>query len=257
MMKAVLDAMRAADGSEAVKALSWLHRLAWLENGIQPLLNLDSPRAEAAVVLVGAVGLANERKVALFERMVAEGSHVLAHPALGRLTANPSVEATTALRNLARRTNGCHACEQTRQTASALIGQSNCRKPFSMPSSANTASGVHSDERLPGYSFGLRTTDAGSCSGHEGLMENRFVSIDGFGCSVMRCAMPTVVSAGGSSQRRNATSTWKAASADDISGVVETMPSACARRAFTAHESSRLCNSSSISRRRCGPLRQA
>ena len=125
MMKAVLDAVRAADGTEAVKALSWLHRLAWLENGIQPLLNLDSPRAEAAVILVGAVGLANERKVALLERMVAEGSHVLAHPALGRLTANPSAEATTALRNLARRSDGAlaKAAEQEvqRRTPAASV----------------------------------------------------------------------------------------------------------------------------------------
>ncbi|MBN1513485.1 MAG: HEAT repeat domain-containing protein [Phycisphaerae bacterium] len=105
-MVAVLDNLWLAGDVEVYRALSSIRRLAWLENGIGPLLDLTGSRAESAAILVGSSGLPNEAKVGLLESMARSGPAGLARAAVWQLVANRTREASETLREIARHASG-------------------------------------------------------------------------------------------------------------------------------------------------------
>ncbi|UCG17200.1 MAG: HEAT repeat domain-containing protein [Phycisphaerales bacterium] len=102
-MLALLDELWVTADPRMCKALSWIRRLAWLEDGIRPLLELDARRSEAAAALVGGVGITNDAKVGLLQTMVTAGRPALRRAAMWQLVGNRSPEAVAALRCLAKR----------------------------------------------------------------------------------------------------------------------------------------------------------
>lgn len=105
-MVAVLDSLWVAGDVEVYRALSSIRRLAWLENGIGPLMELVGGRAEAAAILVGSSGLPNEAKVNLLEKMACSGMATLARASVWQLVANRTREASSALRQVVRHAGG-------------------------------------------------------------------------------------------------------------------------------------------------------
>jgi len=101
-MVAVLDNLWVAGDVEVYQALSSIRRLAWLEGGIAPLMDLPGGRAEAAAVLVASSGLPNEGKVNLLASMACSGPAALARAAVWQLVPNRTREASAALRQVSR-----------------------------------------------------------------------------------------------------------------------------------------------------------
>jgi HEAT repeat protein len=115
VMVALLDEMWRLADPEVARALSWVQRLAWLEEGIDPLLGLDQKRAEAAAAFIAATGLPNEQKVNLLAQMAASEQSHLATAALWKLVENLTPPATNALRCLVKRGRESLACVAARE----------------------------------------------------------------------------------------------------------------------------------------------
>ncbi len=101
-MLALLDQLWLTGDVEVYRSLSSIRRLAWLEGGIAPVMELQSGRAEAAAVLIASSGLPNETKVNLLASIACCGPAAPARAAVWQLVGNRTREGSAALRQVCR-----------------------------------------------------------------------------------------------------------------------------------------------------------
>lgn len=102
-MAAVLDESWVLADPELSKSLTRIRRLAWMDEGLEPLLVSNHRAMEAAAALVAASGMAGRTKASLLDRMACSGHPVLERAAVWRLVGLPSEAAIAPLRRLAER----------------------------------------------------------------------------------------------------------------------------------------------------------